>query len=106
MKELIKNKAFAVGFCVNIFIFVILNYLSFAMARYEYTNREIKLDHDGYSWGFPFELYRNYVSDIRDNTGFTMKGIILDSVLILICGFILGLVFRFAWSKFQAKPLK
>ena len=88
------NKAFKVGFCVNILIFVILNIISFIVSYNKYMNRETKFFPSGYSWGVPFELHRYFIGHPSD-IGFSLEGTVLNTIVIASCGFALGLLFRF-----------
>ena len=102
------NKAFKVGFGVNILIFVILNIISFIVSYNKYMDRETKFAHDGYSWGFPFVMYEDFTGYPTSNIGFSLEGTVLNTFIIAGCGFVLGLLFRFTWSKLvvQGKVLK
>jgi len=99
------NKAFKVGVYVNILIFVILNIISFIIAHNEYMNRETNFAHDGYSWGFPFELYRYFIGHPSD-VGFSLEGTFLNTLFIAICSFAVGLFFRFLDRKDRHSTMK
>ncbi|HEX8289582.1 MAG TPA: hypothetical protein VF556_16485 [Pyrinomonadaceae bacterium] len=69
-------------------------------------NREIKFAHDGYSWGFPFELYRNYLGYPHNDIGFTPEGVVINTFIITICSFIVGFLFKFIRSKMSERRVK
>ncbi len=103
----IYNNAFKVGFLCNILLFVVLNTVSRNVSYNEYINSGTYQSHFGeYSWGFPFEMYRYYPGYFVD--GFTPKGVILNTFVIGFCGFVVGLLFKFIWSKLSSRhsPLK
>lgn len=103
------NKAFKVGVWFSISLFVISNVISFFISRNEYMNKEIHFaDADGYSWGFPFEMYRFSIGYPYSEDGFTLDGTIINTIVLTTCSFILGFSFRFISSKIAARrsPLK
>lgn len=95
----VYDKAFKVGFGVNLLIFLTVNIISCFASNEEYSNREIKFAHGGYSWGFPFEMHRNYLGYPSNDIGFTLKGVVLNTVVTVICGFILGFIFKSFWAE-------
>ncbi|MDQ3220454.1 MAG: hypothetical protein M3Q26_06875, partial [Acidobacteriota bacterium] len=80
----------------NILIFVILNLISLVVSRNEHIltwNRGIRLGiYGGYTWGFPFEMFRGVEL-------FRADGVVINTFIIVGCGFILGFFFRFIWSR-------
>ena len=90
----VYDKAFKVGFGVNFLLFLIANILSCLISYDDYSNRKIKFSHSGYSWGFPFEMYRHYLGYPSNDIGFTMGGVVLNTFVIVFCGFILGFMFK------------
>ncbi|HLM61705.1 MAG TPA: hypothetical protein VK308_12940 [Pyrinomonadaceae bacterium] len=95
----IYDKAFKVGFGINLLLFLTINILSYFNSYEEYSNREIKFAHSGYSWGFPFEMYRHYFGYPSNDIGFTLSGVVLNTFVIVICGFILGFLFKSIWAE-------
>ena len=87
------NTTFKVGFCVNILVFLILNSVSYWIERLKYENSLIHFTPDwGFNWGFPFDMTR-------------YETFSLNILIITVCGFIVGLIFRFIWSKFVTSPV-
>ena len=87
------DTAFKIGFCANALIFVILNAVSYWVGRLKYKNSPIHFTPDlGFGWGFPFEMTR-------------YETFSLNILIIAVCGFIVGLFFRFVWSKFRKSNL-
>jgi hypothetical protein len=94
------DTAFKVGFCVNILIFTVLNINDYFEALAEDKRlKSIGISFSGSSgiaWGFPY-----------DWIGFGLFGFsVLNIVIIAFCGFILGLIFKFVWSKIAPKKLR
>lgn len=102
----VYNKAFKVGFGINILLFLILNIISCFVAYSEYSNAAIKFAHGGYSWGFPFEMYRNYLGYPMNDIGFTLGGVILNTFVITACGFICGFVAKSIWAEENAREIE
>jgi hypothetical protein len=95
----VYNKAFKVGFCFNILIFLILNIISFVVSRNEHIriwNKGIRFsgsNSDGpFLWGFPFKMFLG--SEL-----FRAEDLVINTFIIVGFGFILGFLFRFVWSK-------
>lgn len=99
------NKAFKIGFWTNILLFGVLNYLNYLMAFNEYLNRKIRFSVDGYVCGFPFRIYEHIIA-YPNRIGFVFEGIVLNIFIAVVCGFIMGSIFKFIWSKFTSKKLK
>ncbi len=93
----VYNKAFKVGFAFNIFLFIIFNFISFAVSYDEYESG-IQFDHGGYSWGFPFEMYRYYLGYPNNDIGFTGDGVIVNTFIITGCGFVVGFLLKSFWK--------
>ncbi len=93
----VYDTAFKFGVGVTILIFSTLNLISYSLAIREDTNRKangIEFSNCcfGPSWGFPF--------DMTDFTPFSF-----NIFTIAGCGFILGFVFKFVWSKISSSSL-
>jgi hypothetical protein len=92
------DTAFKIGFVFNILIFVGLNFISYKRAIIEEkqllaSGIDLSPCCIGPSWGFPFDMTR-------------FETFSLNFVIIAFCGFIVGLIFKFVWSKFTSKQLK
>lgn len=98
MKNLIRNRAFQIGFCLGMLAFLYLNIFS-------YLNRKelVKLEISGPSWGLPLYLVS---ADAMWNSEIETFGVVFDIIFWLVCSFILGLVFNFIWSIFTSEQLK
>jgi magnesium-transporting ATPase (P-type) len=107
------NKPFKVGVLFTIALFIVSNFISYFVAYNYYIRREKELlskgisfgDAGGYSWGFPFELYRNFYTFPFD-IGFTSEGIVLITFVVVMFSFIFGFLFRFVWSKISYRFVK
>ena len=88
------DTAFKIGFIFNILIFLILNIVSFNIELAK--DKQLKADGISFSpptqfsWGFPF--------DMTHYEFFSLNLLIISS-----CGFLVGLIFRFGWSKLNPK---
>ena len=97
MSKLFKDKAFLIGFFCGVILFVCLNY---------YT---VMQNYDGlcfdciFYFGFPFTSVEHggYVT----RTIIHWLGLFADFLITLIFSFILGLIFKFVWSKIAARKL-
>ena len=98
--EKVYDKAFKVGVAFNLVLMFALNLLSWAYSYYKFSNQPvIFMDAGGYSWGFPFEMYRNFSGYPYSDVGFTLKGVLLNTLFTMICGFVFGFYFRFINKK-------
>ncbi len=88
------NRAFKTGFCVSVLVFALLNVIAYlvALRKYQaYVEPEILFAPAGRRfprWGFPF------VWD-GDNFGFIEDGLVLNFICLVVCGFVIGILFRF-----------
>lgn len=105
VKKLFQDKVFIFGFAINILLFIILNILSFVISYNEFINRKIKFSHSGYDWGFPAEMYRNFTGYPYNEVGFTLDGVFINALFVVVSGFILGHLSKFVWSKISARKL-
>ena len=98
----IYNKAFKIGICFNVLVFTILNIISFVVSRNEHItawNSGLRIGIYGdYSWGFPFEMFSGVEL-------FRVENVVINTFIISGCGFVLGFLFKFAWSKFASHKL-
>lgn len=100
------NKAFKLGFWINVLIFLILNYFSYLTAYSDYHKvSNIQFSIQGYVCGFPFRIYE-YIIANPSRVGFVFEGIVINTFITVVCGFIMGSIFRFDWSKFTKDKLK
>ena len=84
------------GVLFNVMLWTILNIISFLVARDRVTEREMSLIefgwYSGFSWGFPFEMFRNYF--LADE-----YLVVFNVIIYVVCGFFFGFLFKFVWSK-------
>src|SRR3712207_321621 len=105
MHKLISYAAFKIGFWSGIFLFVVLNLLSYELSRHKYDTLPIKFaDAGGYEMGFPFTLYV-WSFGYPFNFYFVWSGLIADILIALVFSFVLGLIFKFVWSKSASRRL-
>jgi hypothetical protein len=107
MKKLFQNTAFNIGLWSSLTLFVALNFLSYVSAIYEYNIRqtqEIRLSASSYMFGFPFPIY--VVSIGNPNAEHLhWESIVVNTLITVICSFVVGLIFKSAWSKIRNSPL-
>lgn len=95
-----KNTAFNIGFVLGIVMFLFLQYYDH-LRNVWWEEKLYQLSKEGlsidiiWSWGLPFPMY--YWGQIF------LIGIIGNIVVAIIFSFILGLIFKFVWSKIAAQ---
>ncbi len=108
MKNLIKSKMFFVGFIIGAILFVALNLLSDSTTSY-YVHQ----------YGFPFSFHEWKLGDSISQVGnlplyeyetiivdrFIWIGFIGNIFVTVIFSFVVGLVFKFVWSKIVSRRL-
>lgn len=99
MKDLVKNKIFVIGLFFGLIIWGISN-----ITLSGFTQTISGCLASGKAHGFPF----TYVDECHNPTFMRINfgGLILDILLMIITCVIIGLLFKFIWSRFQAKQLK
>ena len=97
-EKMIRAKAFGAGLAIGLLLFISVNYFDYI------TKNMFVCDDCMLSFGFPFTLYQEggFIT-IKEVLWF---GLIADILIAIIFSFIVGLIFRFVWSKFQPNPLK
>lgn len=98
MKNLIKNKAFVVGFTFGIVITFLVNFYTLLPERgficfdcYE-------------TWGFPFAMHES--GTMLHLNRFIWAGVIANISIAIVFSSLLGLVSKFIWSKLASKNLR
>jgi hypothetical protein len=89
---------FRMGVLFDIVLFTILNIASFVIARNTFEQESLEppfFGHFGYSWGSPFEMFRN-VSLVDPFV------LVLNIGIYVACGFLFGFLFKFIWSKISS----
>ncbi len=98
MKNLIKDKSFIFGFGFGLILIILAN-------LYTLLPDNGILCFDCYqSWGFPFAIHES--GTILHLSNFIWVGVVANFFLTAIFSFIIGLIFKFIWSKLQEKQLK
>lgn len=90
------DTAFKIGFGITVLVFVILNILNYLseIAQIKlWKSSGIDFGEGKPIWGFPFDMTNPYTFAV-------------NILIIVVCGFIAGLIFKFVWSKFTSKQLK
>ena len=90
------DTTFKIGFGLTVLAFVILNILSYQNAVAEikdWKSSGIDFGEMQPIWGFPFDMTNPFIFAV-------------NTLIIVVCGFIVGLIFKLVWSKFQEKSLK
>lgn len=95
------NKAFNVGVLFVVLLFSILNFISYLIAykRHIGYKRDAKIFGVGGfpAWGFPFSW-----GDGQFNIMW-FGNEVLNFIILAICGFAFGFLFRFVWSKISSR---
>lgn len=87
----IYNKAFKVGFSFAIFIFVILNIVSFAISSQQCEELNRQFSSLIYcSWGFPANID-------------TTEGLITNGFAAAICSFTSGFLVKYVWAEMPSR---
>ena len=100
MSKLYDN-SFKIGVAFNILLFTVFNIYSY-WANYldhqEYLTRSIGMSgRFGFiNWGFPFKWNETYFR-------YTGEGVVFNGLVIAFCGFLLGFMFKFIWSKIASQ---
>lgn len=85
---------------VNFIWFAVMNYSSWNRAHTEFNApTRIQFDHDGYSWGWPFDMFNNYTGFPSNDVGFS-PGLIFNVLAFLIATSLLGIIFIWLFDKF------
>ena len=100
MRKLIFNIAFNFGFLIGIFLFAVINFLS-------YTNNRASLcGSPAYSFGLPYHFYKEYLDKSCKTSGQILWfGLIADIFIAISFSVLLGLIFNFVWSKLASRRI-
>ena len=99
MSKVLQSKAFILGFCSCVALFVALNYLSYFSPANMFNCDDCII-----RVGFPFYFY--------EKGGFfgvnqcIWAGLIADILIAIIFSFVIGLIFKFVWEKLTMKKLR
>lgn len=99
MKNLIKNKAFVVGFLIGLLLVGLINKFT---ADFSQITEECMYRH---LYGFPFLQYESCDGLITVNHIFWF-GFLGNILFALFSSFLTGLIFKFVWSKITSKNLR
>ena len=100
--EKLYNGAFLIGFLFTAVLFEIANFVAYYIALNKYNKYLQNLSQmaSSYSlphfpdWGFPFYWDKDYLA-----APIVGSGGIFNLIFLAVCGYIVGLLFRFLWSK-------
>lgn len=101
MNRFLKNKAFKygviLGFTLSLLI-QIFTYIHYVISKNNFRNPpEMNIDMI-WRWGIPFSI-------VIGGT-FNLGGLIGNILVTIIFSYILGLIFKFVWSKISARELR
>ena len=103
VSKLFKNSGFTLGFSIGICLFAFLNYLSYIISYSKFTNPgKIRFSGGSYTAGFPFPFYQAIIG-LPNSFYFDWIGLIVDILIAVAFSFILGLIFKFVWSKISSR---
>lgn len=92
---------FSIGSVVNLALFSVRNFLSWSSSYSEFIARKIKFDHEGYSWGFPFDMYEKSTGYPSNHVGFT-PGVIFNALALIAASAITGMLLVYLAEKISA----
>ncbi|MCU1288698.1 MAG: hypothetical protein JWN60_927 [Acidobacteria bacterium] len=98
MKNLIKNRAFIIGFFVGLLTFVGINFYSF-LPKYNPPCFDC-----GETSGFPFAWYQSGTSLIISHILWAY--LIVDLLITITFSVIFGLIFNLIWSKVSSNRIE
>lgn len=100
MRKLFSNRAFVFGFALDILLFSVINFLSYTGSRASLCGSP------PYSFGFPYNFYKEYLDKSCKTSGQILWfGLIADVFITITLSFLLGLIFKFIWSKFASRRI-
>ncbi|MDQ3181583.1 MAG: hypothetical protein M3Q33_13810 [Acidobacteriota bacterium] len=107
MNKLFQNTAFNLGFWCGLVLFAFINFLSYIKAIHEFSTADfaiapIRFSSGGYSFGFPFILYKTEIG-YPNHFYFVWSGLIANILIAIVFSFIVGFVVNFMWSKIVSR---
>lgn len=106
MSKLFRESAFNFGFGIGICLFVFLNYLVLLISYNEFIKpKQFNFSVGSYWAGFPVPFYQVVIA-YPNSAYFSLIGLIINIVVALSGSFIIGLIFKFVWSKIGQKRLQ
>lgn len=93
-----QNRAFNLGFLIGFFLMVNINYFS------QFSRPKINIIHDPHRIGFPFTAYE--WDGYFQPASILWFGLTADIFIAVTFSFLLGIIFKFVWSKIRARKLK
>ena len=100
MSKLLQNKAFMIGFASGIFSSIIIQltaYAHYVISKNNFTNPSGMNIDMVWRWGIPFPIFYG--------ESFNAGGLIGNTLVAIVFSFILGLIFKFVWSKISQNKL-
>jgi hypothetical protein len=101
MNKLFQNTAFIYGLSFGLILFIILNFLSAILSH----RPGIQSCHAIYESGFPVTAHVKEAGFYYVNQ-FVWSGVIANATVALIASFIIGLSFKFIWSRITSHRLR
>lgn len=107
--EKLYNTPFIIGALFTVILFEICNFISYFVALNEYNERLEHWNQEGITgsflvymgnWGFPFYWTKEYLPEPMVGSG-----VIFNLIFLAVCGYIVGLLFRFEWAKNKSQKL-
>lgn len=99
MNNLIKGKLFNIGFSFGIILIILGNFYTLL------TDNSRAICFDCYkTWGFPFVMHES--GTMLHLSNFIWSGVVANVFIAIFFSFIVGLIFKFIWSKLPEKQLK
>lgn len=99
MKDLVENKAFVFGFLFGILLFFLIG------GTIESRRRGTTICFDCVEeYGFPFTYLET--GGFVSITKILWLGLIADVLIAITFSFLIGLIFKFIWSKFTSNELR
>ncbi|HEX8369634.1 MAG TPA: hypothetical protein VF604_13905 [Pyrinomonadaceae bacterium] len=106
MNNSVENKGFKRGFKTGIILSLFAQLFSFLNYLFSLINSENHpgvVVHGFWGIGFPFSMYYGMYDIFHGDLNFT--GLVGNIAVAIIFSFILGLIFKFVWSKSASRHL-
>ena len=103
MSKLFQNNAFSLGFTVGFILIILINFVNSIISYQNFL--QSKFSAGGYIIGFPFTFYKVEIGFLN-YFYFIWFGLFADILIALIFSFLLGLTFKFVWSKISSRRTK
>jgi len=96
-----QKLCFLIAAVLNFILFAVMNISSWNQSYAEFSApSEIRFDHSGYSWGWPFDMYHSYTGYPSNDVVFG-PGLIFNTLFFLVASSLIGLIFIVLFEKFS-----